>query len=187
LRLFIAINLPHDVRSEIIAATSTLRDCTPELVWVTEARLHLTLKFLGDVDVERVSALQAALAGVAGRHRELLMTFGGISAFPNFRRARVVWLAVGNDPRLELLYHEIERAYDKLGIQVEGRTFRPHLTLARVQSVVPDDRLRLLARTAKRIDYRGECIVRTIDLMQSELLSAGPAYTTLVSAALRSD
>jgi 2'-5' RNA ligase len=186
-RLFLAINLPSDVRLEVWAATASLRSDAPELAWIGEPRLHFTLKFFGDLPTERVEALQATISGVAGRHRESLLSLGEIGAFPNFRRARVVWIGVEPDPRLELLHHDVEIACAALGYEIEGRPFRPHLTLARIKTPLPNDRVRQLARAAKQIDFRTEFIVRSIDLMQSTLTAAGPTYTTLVSAALRSD
>jgi 2'-5' RNA ligase len=185
-RLFLAINLPVDVRREIIAATAGLRDEAPELGWVDEPRLHLTLKFLADQPAERVSEIQATLAGIAARHRELLVTIGGVGAFPNFRRARVVWIGVGNEPRLELLHHDLEIACEGIGFPIDGRPFRPHLTLARIKDPLPEERLRALSRRAKEIDYESNFIAHAVDLMHSELTPQGSQYTTLVSAALRS-
>jgi 2'-5' RNA ligase len=185
-RLFVAINLPHEVRREIVAATSAVRDTAPELSWVREPSLHLTLKFFGEQPAERLEAIQGAVAAVAGRHRELLMTLGSIGAFPNFRRARVVWLGVEHDPRLELLHHDVEVACERIGFEVEGRAFRPHLTLARIKQPLDEPRLRALSRAAKQTDFRTDFIIRSIDLMQSEPGPAGSVYTTLLSAALRS-
>jgi 2'-5' RNA ligase len=187
-RLFLAVNFTPEVRREVAAATALLRECAPapDVAWTAEPLLHLTLKFLGEQPAERLDDVQAAAASVAGRHRELVMTLGGIGAFPNFRRARIVGLGVAQEARLELLHHDIELTYEKLGFQVEGRPFRPHLTLARVKHPLPEERARLLARTAKRTDYRTDFVVRSIDLMRSDLTAAGPTYTTLVSAALRS-
>ena len=186
MRLFLALNLPADVRLEVFAATGALRECAPELTWVREPLLHLSLKFLGEQPPERVDDISAAIAGVAGRHRELVMNLGGIGAFPNFRRARVVWMGVASEARLELLHHDIEVACESLGFEVEGRAFRPHITLARVKHELPEERLRALSRAAKQTDYRTDFIVRSVDLMSSELSQSGPTYTTLVSAALRS-
>ena len=186
MRLFLAINLSPEVRREVVAATAELRGCAPELAWVPEPLLHFTLKFLGEQSPERIDDIQATLAAVAGRHRELLMTVGGVGAFPNFRRARVVWIGVGQDPRLELLHHDVEMACETLGFEVEGRPFRPHLTLARVKQPLVTDRARMLSRQAKRTEYRTDFIVRSIDLMRSDLSADGRVYTTLVSAALRS-
>jgi len=148
--------------------------------------LHLTLKFLGEQPEEIVARLQPALEAVASRHRLLTMALGGLGAFPNFRRARVVWLGVGQDPRLELLHHDVEVECEKLGFEVEGRPFRPHLTLARVRQPLAAERARVLSREAKRIGYQTESVVHSIDLMRSVSSAEGPSYTTLVPAALRS-
>lgn len=174
------------MRREIVAATAALRECAPELSWAREPSLHLTLKFLGEVRPEKLPEVQESVAHVAGRHRELLMTLGGVGAFPNFRRARVVWLGVGQDPRLELLHHDVEVACEQIGFEVEGRAFRPHLTLARVRHALPEERLRALSRTARQTDYATDFLIRSIDLMQSDLSPGGSQYTTLMSAALRS-
>lgn len=186
MRIFLAINLPDDVRRGIHSAVAPLGALAPELSWIDESRLHLTLKFLGEQPAERVPEVADALARVAVRHRDLLLEVNGVGAFPNFRRARVVWMGVAQDARLELVHHDVEVECERVGFEVEGRPFRPHLTLARVKSPLSEEKLRELARVARRIEYRSEFIVRSIDLMQSELSTAGPSYTTLVSAALRS-
>jgi 2'-5' RNA ligase len=185
-RLFLAINLTPQVRREVSAATAVLRECAPKASWVDESLLHLTLKFLGEQPEHRVDDIQAAVALVAGRHRELVMALGGIGAFPNFRRARVVWMGIAQEARLELLHHDVEIECEKLGIEVEGRPFRPHLTLARVKHSLTEGEVKALARAARETDYRTDFIVRSIDLMRSDATATGPAYTTLVSAALRS-
>ena len=186
MRLFLAINFTPLVRREVASATATLRSCVPQASWVGEALLHLTLKFLGEQPEDQLDDIQAVVARVAGRHRELVMAVGGIGAFPNFRRARVVWMGIAPEARLELLHHDIEVEFEKLGIEVEGRPFRPHLTLARIKQPLTDDEVKMLSRTARQTDYRTDFIVRSIDLMRSDTTAAGPAYTTLVSAALRS-
>ena len=186
MRLFLAINLPDAVRFAIHTAIEPLRALVPELAWVDPGRLHLTLKFLGEQGADRVPVVADALALVAASHRELRVEVNGIGAFPNFRRARVVWMGVEQDARLELLHHDVEVECERVGFELEGRPFRPHLTLARVARSVSEDRLRELGRAARRIEFRAEIVVRSIDLMQSELCTAGSSYTTLVSAALRS-
>lgn len=187
MRLFLAINLPEETKREIAAATEPLRETAPELTWVREPRLHLTIKFLGEQPADRLAAIETAIAEVATRHRELTMGLSGIGAFPNFRRARVVWMGVAQEPRLELLHHDVEVACDGLGVPMEGRPFRPHLTLARVKGNQPEERMRMLSRAAKRTDYATDVVVRSIDLMQSDLTAAGANHALLASALLRSD
>ncbi len=186
MRLFLAINLPPDVRRDIVAATAPMRDSAPDISWVDESRLHLTLRFLDDQPAETADAIGAATAKVAAGHREIVMRLAGMGAFPNFRRARVVWMGVEQDPRLELLHHDVEVACETLGFEVEGRPFRPHLTLARVKDRLPEERARALSRAARRVDFSTDVVVRSLDLMRSEPGVGGSRYTTIASAALRS-
>ncbi len=185
MRLFLAINLPAECRRAIQGATEPLRRAAPALAWVHEPLLHLTLKFLGEQPEARLDDIRGALGAVTARHGDLVMGLEGVGAFPNFRRARTVWLGVDPQPRLELLHHDMEVAFGALGFEIEGRPFRPHLTLARVKH--PDESaMRALSRAAKGVDFHEEIVVRSVDLMQSELLAAGPRYSVLGSASLRS-
>jgi 2'-5' RNA ligase len=185
-RLFLAINLDPVVRRAVIEATSTLRDVAPTLSWADESRLHLTLKFLGEQSEDLVPGLRSEMDAVAQRHRRFAMRVGEIGAFPNFRRARVVWIGIDRDPRLELLHHDIEVACETQGFELEGRAFRPHLTLARVKDKSDVEELRLLARASKKVAFDEESLVQSIDLMRSTLGGGATAkYECLHAAALR--
>lgn len=189
MRLFLAINPDPEVRRAVIDATADLRAAAPTLNWMDESRVHLTLKFLGEQEDAVVAPLAEALDRVAQRHRAFTMRISDVGAFPNFRRARVVWMGVDRDTRLELLHHDVELACDAppLGFGVEGRAFRPHLTLARVRERTSEDELRRLSRASKRVEFEGETPVDSIDLMRS--LSGrdggGARYERLHSAVLR--
>ena len=185
MRLFLAINLDPSVRQEIVDATSELRDVAPTLGWIDADRVHLTLKFLGEQPPEVAESLVAAVTEVGRRHRSFAMQLGGIGAFPNFRRARVVWIGVEREPRLELLHHDIEVACEGLGFELEGRAFRPHLTLARVRERTDEPELRRLWRASKRVDFTADVTVSSIDVMQSRLHPKGARYERLHAAPLR--
>jgi RNA 2',3'-cyclic 3'-phosphodiesterase len=186
-RLFLAINPPDDVRRAIIDGTASLREVAPDVRWVDEARLHLTLKFLGEQPEDATPRLCEAMDGVTRRHRAFAMQVADVGAFPNFRRARVVWMGIRHEPRLELLHHDVEVACEKLGFEVEGRSFRPHLTLARVRDDVPEGTLRALARSAKRVTFTATAPVDRVDLMRSNPGRDGARYECLHAAHLRAD
>lgn len=187
MRLFLAINPDADARRAVIDATSGLRDAAPTLSWVDAARVHLTMKFLGEQPADIVPPLGTLLDQVVTRHRRFPMSIGEVGAFPNFRRARVVWMGVHRDPRLELLHHDVEVACLQLGFELEGRAFRPHLTLARVRDRTAVDELRRLSRASRKVRFEGSTDVRSIDLMRSVTdADAGHArYECLHSSALR--
>jgi 2'-5' RNA ligase len=158
-RLFLALNLPAD-------------------------KLHLTVKFIGERPPDAVDALAAAAARVASRHEPLLLEVGRFGAFPSQRRPRVLWLGVRPDPRLELLHHDVELACAELGLPVEGRPFRPHLTLGRVRAAGPPVDPRVLALAARGVHFRVEVTVDSLDLMLSEPAHGGTRYTPLARAPL---
>jgi len=184
-RLFLAINLPADVRHEVIDATAPLRETAPDLSWVDESKLHLTLKFLGDVAPDAPARLVEAAERAASRSAPLAMSVREIGAFPNFRRARVVWIGVEQEPRLELLHHDLEMECEQLGFEVEGRPFRPHITLARVRAPLPVERMRALARVARSVRTSATIPVHRITLFESTLAPSGSRYRRLHSAILR--
>jgi 2'-5' RNA ligase len=183
-RLFLAINLDPGVRRAIVDATAPLRAAAPTLSWVDESRLHLTLKFLGEQSEDIVPAISESVRDVARRHRQFAMHLGEIGAFPNFRRARVVWMGIHRDPRLELLHHDVELACETHGLELDGRAFRPHLTLARVKDRADVEQLRQLSRASKKLDFEEDSAVQSIDLMKSNL-GAAANYECLHAASLR--
>ena len=185
-RLFLAVNLPAEVRHAITEAAAPLREVAPSLSWVAEDKLHLTVKFLGEQPREMADRVAAAMREVAVRNRMVDVEVGGVGAFPNFRRPRVVWIGVTPEPKLELLHHDVESSCESLGLPIDGKPFRPHLTLARVRSRGGDSqRLRELSRAARAVSYVEEVVITSIDLMESHQTASGSAYRVLASLALR--
>ena len=184
MRLFFAIELGDAVLDLLDEATDVLRAEAPELAWVPRARRHLTLKFLGEVEEMNALRLVQAANRAAAKHSPLEMHVREVSAFPNFRRARVVWIGVEQEPRLELLHHDLELACADEGFEVEGRPFRPHITLARVRAPLPAERLRALARTARRVRMQANVQVERITLFESSLAPTGASYRRIHAAPL---
>ncbi len=184
MRLFIAIELAEALRSALDHAIGPLRAAEPALAWVPADKLHLTMKFLGDAGEEDAARLAAAAASVAERHAAFEMTLGGVGAFPNLRRPRVVWMAVEPDARLELLHHDLEIACAAAGYEVEGRPFRPHITLGRVHGPLPPDRARALARAARRVAFAATTDVDSLALLASMPDPTGSRYRRVHAAPL---
>jgi 2'-5' RNA ligase len=188
-RLFVAINLPDALRRAAHEAAAPLRELLPRASWVPEARLHLTVKFLGERDEADVALLGDTLLAVAAGHRAMMLRLGGtpaVGAIPNLRRPRVVWIGVDPEPRLELLHHDVEEALAGLGVELEGKPFRPHLTLGRLREAPAPEPLRAFAQAARRVRFAEEAPVASLDLMQSVMgAPGGPRYELLAAAPLR--
>ena len=184
MRLFFAIELGDALLDLLDEITAPLREEAPELAWVPRERRHLTLKFLGDVDDAGASKLVEAADRATAAHSPLEMYVREVGAFPNFRRARVVWIGVEQEPRLELLHHDLELACAEQGFEVEGRPFRPHITLARVRVPLPPERLRGLARVARTVRMKAMVPVERITLFESTLAPIGARYRRIHAAPL---
>ena len=184
MRLFLALELSSTTAAEVERAVAPLRELEGALSWVSPDKRHLTLRFLGEQPVEAVDEIVRAADAAAAMLRPFSMTLGGFGAFPNFRRARVVWLGVEQEPRLELLHHDLELTLERAGHELEGRPFRPHVTLARVRTPLPVERARALARAARRISFTATQQVSAITLFESALAPSGSHYRRVHSAPL---
>jgi 2'-5' RNA ligase len=184
-RLFLALDLDASAKAALAEATEGLRAQAPDFSWTAEPKLHLTLRFLGEQPQDVANMIGPVMLDVAAAHRAFPMKLRHVSAFPNFRRARVVWMGVDPDPRLELLHHDVEIACERLGLGIEGRPFRPHVTLARVRDAAGEEKMRPFARLAKRVDFEREVMVDEIVLMHSKPARDGTTYERLHTAPLR--
>jgi RNA 2',3'-cyclic 3'-phosphodiesterase len=183
--LFLALNVPADVRRRSFEATQPLRDARPDVRWVPEGQLHLTLKFLGEQEEERVAALAEAMDRVAKGTRAIDLAVGKVGAFPTLKRPRVVYLTVAPDPKLELLHHDVEVACAALGLPIEGKPFRPHITVGRERDGArPEDSV-ALREAARQVRFKTLAPVESIDLMASEIGSDGARHRLVHAATLR--
>ena len=147
--------------------------------WVRADGLHLTLKFLGDVDDAREAELRTALAQAAGggsEPRGVTVHLEGFGVFPDFRRPRVVWAGVAPDPALELLQHRVEQVFAPLGFPTEARAFRPHITLGRAGRDARPRDFTGLEGALTALTFAETALVADVDLMQSTLQSGGAVY-----------
>ncbi len=176
MRLFIAVNLPHEIRSDLWQAAAPLRAASFPIRWVPAESIHLTLKFLGEVAPERESEIVAGVERSVSGARIFALPIGGFGAFPSPTCARVVWVGCEGVPPLELLQDRLEREMDDLGFPIEGRAFHPHLTLGRVQRHAKAGDLGGLDEQLEQLEYGTEVDVRSVDVMQSTLTRSGARY-----------
>jgi len=183
-RLFVAVNLPAAERRAAYEAAAPLRDARLPFKWVAEDSIHVTLRFLGEVEEARARPIGEALAAAVRPARPFDVTLGGVGAFPSLARPRVVWMGVERHPALELLANDVEKALMALAFEPELRPFHPHLTLGRAERSARPAALSGLEHLAAAIEYQGAIVVESVDLMQSVLTPKGATYTVLSRAAL---
>ena len=184
---FVAVDLSPEAREAIAIAQHALRDAGPraDVGWVDVAKLHLTLKFLGEVPEDAVGAVGTTLAEVAGRHRVFELVAGGVGCFPGPSRPRVLWTGLtGGLREIGALAADVERACVPLGFPPEARPFRGHVTIGRVRSPRGIGRV---VRTMDALADRtfGAWTVRDLVLYRSHLRGArGSLYEALARFAL---
>jgi len=173
MRLFIAIELPTGLKSEL----GRLRANIPGVRWVPTEQIHLTLAFLGEVDEEAAVKLTAQLAEI--RADAFKLSFGGIGCFPDRQRPRVIWIGVIPEPGLLRLATAVQQSAHTAGILLEERHFSPHITLARLKLPAVDD-LRAFLDQQHRITLE-PFAVREFTLFQSKLTSQGAMHSQIRS------
>src|SRR5438094_94787 len=153
MRLFLAIDLPEDVRDHLAGVRDALRPILPKASFAKIENLHVTLKFLGEVDEKKRGELVESLGKI--RAGPVSLAAEKVECFPNRGPVRIVTAALaGNVAPLRALQDSIEQRCKFLGFEREQRAFRPHVTLARARPVLPA-RFRREAEEATRAIFPG--------------------------------
>lgn len=189
IRAFIAVELPGEVASFLARLQDDLRKREQAPVkWVHPESIHLTLKFLGNIDARKVDAIAAAISGAAKGIGPLRLRLGAPGAFPNLRAPRVICIGLeGQTEELSNLHRNIDRALVPLGFSPEKRRFSPHLTLGRVRDKAAPNERRLLGEAVSTLKVETSLAFEAmaVSLMRSTLTREGAIYDRLASAALK--
>jgi 2'-5' RNA ligase len=177
----VAVLLPDALRARLSVEVGRLRGVARDVAWVAESNLHVTLKFLGQIDAARVEPIGDALAAVAARTAPFELAVRGLGAFPTPARARVLWAGLEPAAPLAALADDVDAALAALGFARESRPFAAHVTLGRVRE---SRRNPALADALARPADCGRLPVTRVSLMRSELHPRGARYTELTGILL---
>lgn len=180
MRAFVAIFPPPELRAAITRALETVPRLNDKVRWVRPENIHLTLKFLGNIQEETLVNLWTVLEETCARHEPFNIRLTGLGTFPSGQRARILWAGIhtGSD-QLGALAADLESALIPLGFEREKRAFTPHLTLGRLRG---RPKVNDLPTTIVR-DLRFR--VRHIELTESALSLEGATYRTIRAFPLR--
>ena len=180
IRAFLAIDLNASIR-DALDRFQNQADSVLSVKWVLPQSMHLTVKFLGDIQEGQVKVLQEVLEGVVKEISPFSLTIKGIGGFPSLQRPRILWAGVaGEVDHLEVLVSCIESALSPLGFALEDRAYHPHLTLSRIKS-----NSREIGKTIGVFDLFkkewvfGDLTVDRLCLFQSQLTPRGAIYSRL--------
>ena len=179
-RLFCAFELPESLRARISQHSQRVRDATPEAAasWSRPENIHLTVKFFGNVDQQRISVISAAATRVVKEFSPVRIEVGKTGVFPRPSRPQVLWIGIDDPSRgLAKLHKQLEDEFAREGFSKEDRAFRPHLTIARIRKPHNSDRL---AEAHLGMEFSSVAIdLSELVLFRSELSSGGSKYTPI--------
>jgi len=178
-RLFIAINLPDNVKKRLAEWQGKWNLDRKYINWVRKENLHITLVFIGYVDDDETYEICKLVKKTAKRHESFHIDLERITIGPPDKTPRMFWAEGGKSQELADLQNDLENALNiGTGFKKEVRPFRPHITLARFKYQI--------AKDLPKVDdvFKAEIPVDTIEVMQSNLHRSGPEYTILESVNL---
>jgi RNA 2',3'-cyclic 3'-phosphodiesterase len=190
MRSFIAIPIPKVTLDRLSSVQKNLQSGIREGVsWVDPMSVHLTIKFLGEVDEPGIFKLNRELEKLGKMTTEFNIAFGGIGCFPNEHHPRVIWFGVHADSQLWELQKQIEIFCFDVGFPREERKFSPHLTLGRVKNELDSPALNHLQSEIGKVSsqFTETVLVNEVILFKSELTRIGAKYSRLYCAKLEKE
>ncbi|PYP84157.1 MAG: RNA 2',3'-cyclic phosphodiesterase [Candidatus Angelobacter sp. Gp1-AA117] len=180
MRIFVALDIPEEIRTRLGEYIERVRHLAPDAPWVKPESLHVTLKFIGEAKDARVEEVKNVLKQIKAQPFDV--TFPDVGFFPNHNSGRVFWAGVDGGEALPELAGSIDQALEKIGIEAEKRAYHPHLTLARAGT--RSGAYQVFKQLPRGIDPEehpqfGTMTAREFFLYKSELLRGGARYTKL--------
>ena len=179
IRSFLAIELPEPILTKIGEVQGGLRSSHADVRWTNPEKIHLTLKFFGNIEESRIDLIFKSIEEPIRNTRPFSLKVRGVGAFPHLKNPRVIWIGLVDEREaLTSLLKQIETCLERIGFRPEDRPFHPHLTLGRMKS--SRGREELVGRMERhREEEFGDFKVERVVLFKSDLRPSGPIYTPL--------
>lgn len=197
-RLFIAINLPPEIKKSLFNNYSTLlkplSNSLCDIKMVKEENLHITIHFLGNTEEKAKLKLNEELSIVSREFSPFTLSIAGFGGFPDLKRPRVLWFGINSCERLKELHEKIGIILQRLNFNIENRDFHPHLTIARINNIIKKNKLSsnqnsysrrdefngIIANISSKLnDIKIHLEVVGFSLFKSILKNEGPIYQEL--------
>jgi len=184
LRTFIAIELKPDIQEQLNAIQAHLKKTGADASWVKSPKIHLTLKFLGEIPSDKITSIISAIQATAECQVPFSLELTHLGAFPRIESPQVIWIGVEKGKEeLKNIVFDLQERLAALGFPKEKKDFSPHATLGRLRS--SENRFALIKSLKEfKIQFPLAQEVRDIALIKSTLTSQGPIYEVLGKAEL---
>lgn len=179
MRTFIAIDLEKDIKDRLSSFLQELHKVSRDIKWVKKEGMHLTLKFLGEVEEKRIPEIESSLKDISRKFSPFVIRFRGTGTFPPGRKnPRVVWVGIEENKAFVAMQARMEEEMEKWGFAKEKREFHPHLTLGRIKTHSYLGGIFPLLEKNRESDF-GEMEVNKITFFQSLLKPTGAEYSVI--------
>jgi len=187
MRAFIAIELPEKIKNSLAVLQEKLKSSQADVKWVEKNNIHLTLKFLGEVDENKISEVTTSLNKIALHTPSYQAIISSLGGFPKIDYPRVIWAGIGNgDQETKNIAKLIEENLEKIGFAKEERAFASHITLGRTRSGKNQKKLgELLKKMQVESSIAENFKVDKITLFKSQLSPKGPTYQAIKELSLK--
>ncbi len=172
MRLFVAAELSGAVRKSIADYIHDISPLWEGVRWEREHKLHITLKFLGNVEHSVAKSASAIVGNITKEHSVMNMRSTGLGGFPNLKRPRVLYIGLSENQHLAKLHSDLENGLEQAGFEKEKRIFTPHVTIGRVKNraLIKGDII-----TMDEVEFD----ITNIAVVESKLSNSGSEYTNL--------
>lgn len=179
MRLFISIEVPEGIKKKVGVLVEKFRKCLTPIKWVENKNLHVTLKFIGWVEDDKVEKLKSCVTESVKGVGPFEMSLAGIGMFPDKKHPRVIWVgSTKGTEKAKKLADKIERSVAGSGFREEEREFTSHLTIGRIKEKIDTEELSKCVSKAEKSEF-GSFMVDHVSLMKSTLRRSGPIYEEL--------
>ncbi len=175
MRAFVGIDLPKGIKQRIAELEEDFTKCDLAFKWVAPVNLHLTLKFLGNIDQGQISKIKQAITKTADGFSAVVVNFDSFGFFPDKRKPRIFFISTTGSELLKNIAAKLEEELETLGFEKEGR-FKSHITLARIKNLKNIDCLR---GKIENIPLDEKIPLDKITLYKSTLTEKGPIYENI--------
>jgi len=189
MRTFIAIDLPQNIKDGLQRIQDKLKASEADVKWVSPENIHLTLKFLGEIDDAKLAKINEIMLKVCSGKEQFQLSIRSLGVFPKINFPRVIWVGIDKgDKETNEIAQDLEERIASLGIPKEKRAFSSHITIGRVRSMLNRQRL---AEELERPENAPQgkdfpdFMVTKITLFKSSLSPKGPVYEALKEASLK--
>lgn len=186
IRTFVAIDLSSDITEGLKTLQNKLiNECPGKIAWVKPENIHLTLKFLGEIEEGRREQIFLSLKEVTSKYSPFDVVIKGLGCFPRIENPRVIWVGMTCEgDELFSLQKDVETCLNKLGFPEDKRKYHAHLTLGRVKVLKERMRWKEIVGSFRDVEVGTLNVEKTV-LFKSTLKPAGAVYTVLGEAFLR--